>query len=147
MKKIIGTCLLSVVATIVFGQNVTWKFSATKTTGNNYQLLAVAAVPTGWHIYSSTTPEGGPVPTTFTFGKNPLVQLKGKVQEKGVLKTIHHKNFDVDVKYYADKVVFVQDVQVKSKAKTTVNGSVNYMICNDQQCLPPVTEKFAVELK
>jgi len=52
----------------------------------------------------------------------------------------------VDVKYFSGKVDFVQLVKVKGNAKTNVTGSVEFMVCNDKQCLPPATEKFSIAL-
>jgi thiol:disulfide interchange protein DsbD len=54
--------------------------------------------------------------------------------------------FGVDVKYFSGKVDFVQLVKLKSKAKTNFTGSVEFMVCNDQQCLPPATQKFSIAL-
>jgi thiol:disulfide interchange protein DsbD len=55
--------------------------------------------------------------------------------------------FGVDVKQFSNKVDFVQTVKIKGKAKTVLNGSVEFMTCNDHECLPPKTQKFSVALK
>ena len=47
----------------------------------------------GWHIYSQTTPEGGPVPTTIEFTKNPLVNLQGTAKETGKMEQRHEELF------------------------------------------------------
>jgi thiol:disulfide interchange protein DsbD len=99
-----------------------------------------------WHTYSQFTPDGGPVPTSFNFSKNPLFKLDGKVKENGNLIKKHEDVFGVDVKYFNGKVDFVQRVTVKGNARTNVTGSVEFMVCNDHQCLPPATEKFSIAL-
>src|ERR1700730_2796886 len=33
----------------------------------------VAKVDPGWHVYSLTTPKGGPIPTTVSLAENPAV--------------------------------------------------------------------------
>jgi thiol:disulfide interchange protein DsbD len=63
------------------------------------------------------------------------------------MQTVHDKNFDMDVKYYADKVSFTQLVKVKGGVKTNLSGEVNFMVCNDHECLPPSSSKFSVALK
>lgn len=146
MKKSILLAICTFFSLAMFAQKVNWTYKTVSKGNNTYAIVATAAVPAGWHIYSTATPEGGPVPTSFTFKKNPLVQTDGKVAEKGALQTTHDKNFGVDVKFYSNKVEFIQNVKVKGKVKTNVNGSVEYMICNDHQCLPPVTENFSVKL-
>ena len=149
MKKIITAVglLIFTLSAVNAQQKVTWTYSAKKLAGDKYELHITAQPPIGWHIYSQTTPDGGPVPTTFTFNKNPLLTLTGKVSEKGKLVTYYDKNFKVNVKYFDGKVEFVQNVVVKGKIKTNLTGEVESMICNDKQCLPPTTEKFAIAIQ
>ena len=56
------------------------------------------------------------------------------------------KNFNSVLKYYANKVVFVQKVKVKSSIATVVKGTVNFMVCNDRQCLPPRDVPFTINV-
>lgn len=146
MKKGLFAIICTFLSLSLFAQKVSWSYKTVKKSANLYEVIATASVPEGWHIYSSTTPAGGPVPTALTLKSNPLVSKMGAVKEKGQLHKIHDKNFGVDVKYYAGTVSFIQDVKVKGKVKTNLNGSVEYMICNDHQCLPPVTNNFSVKL-
>ncbi|HTN39419.1 MAG TPA: protein-disulfide reductase DsbD domain-containing protein, partial [Arachidicoccus sp.] len=67
--------------------------------------------------------------------------------EKGKLQTTHDKNFGVDVKYYSNKVVFTQLVKVKGNVKTNLTGKVNFMVCDDHECLPPSNAPFSVKLQ
>ena len=101
----------------------------------------------GWHVYSQHTPDGGPVPTSIQFAKNPLLTLNGTPKESGKKEQKFEDLFGVDVIQFSDKVVFVQKVEVKGKAKTTLTGSVEFMTCNDRECLPPTTQKFSIALK
>jgi thiol:disulfide interchange protein DsbD len=127
-------------------QKPSWTFSAKKLAGNQYELHMTATPPAGWHIYSQNTPEGGPIPTSFTFNNNALVTLSGKVKETGKTVKYFDKNFKVNVIYFEGKVDFVQVVTVKGKIKTNVSGEVESMICNDRTCMPPATEKFNIAL-
>ena len=126
---------------------VKWDYTAVKKSDNVYELKITATVAKPWHIYSQSTDKGGPVPTSFVFKKNPLVTVDGKLKENGKLETVHDKNFGVDVKYYSDKVAFVQTVKLKGKAKTSIAGTVEYMVCNDEKCLPPTKKSFDVKLQ
>ena len=149
MKKLTATLVLAFIAMVSFAQQnpVKWESTATKAGDNQYKVTVTATVPEPWHIYSQNTPDGGPVPTEFKFNKNPLVTLVGKTKEKGKLETTHDKNFGVDVKYYSDKVVFTQLVKVKGNIKTTFTGNVNFMVCDDHQCLPPSSQAISVKLQ
>jgi DsbC/DsbD-like thiol-disulfide interchange protein len=126
---------------------VKWTHSAKKLSTGKYELHMTANLEKGWHLYSQNTPDGGPVPTAFTFTKNPLVTLSGPVKETGKLETHFEKLFDVDVKQYSDKVDFVQTVTVKGNVKTNVAGNVKYMLCNDKECLPPKEVNFSIALQ
>jgi thiol:disulfide interchange protein DsbD len=127
-------------------QKIAWTYSAKKLADNQYEVRMTANPPIGWHIYSQFTPEGGPIPTSFSFNKNALTTLVGKVVEKGKLIKYYDKNFKVDVMYFEGKADFVQIIKVKGKLKTNLSGEVESMICNDKICMPPVTQKFNVLL-
>jgi thiol:disulfide interchange protein DsbD len=146
MKKIIFLVAMILFAGVVSAQKITWTYSAKKLAAGKYELHLVANPPLGWHIYSQTTPDGGPVPTTFTFNKNPLVTVTGAVKEKGKMVTYYDKNFKVNVKYFEGQVDFTQIVSVKAKIKTNITGEIESMICNDRTCMPPTTEKFTIAL-
>lgn len=126
---------------------VTWTFNAKKQSDKVYDVVITAALPQPWHIYSQATPEGGPVPTSFVFKTNPLITFSGSPKEVGKLKTDHDENFDIDVKYYADKIEFVQRVNLKFSVKTNVAGTIEYMVCNDVKCLPPTKVAFNIKLQ
>jgi hypothetical protein len=124
---------------------VKWTATSRKKAGG-YEVVLTATMPKPWHIYSQKTGEGGPVATSFKFSKNPLVSFDGDVKELGALKENYDKLFDTKVKYFGDKVDFVQAVKVKGNVKTNVNVTVEYMTCNDSQCLPPTKKTFNVSL-
>ena len=54
--------------------------------------------------------------------------------------------FDTKVKYFGEQVSFVQNVKVKGNIKTNVSVTVEYMTCDDSQCLPPTKKTFSVSL-
>ena len=122
---------------------VKWTTTSRKK-GESYEVVLTASLPKTWHIYSQKT--GGGIPTKFKFTKSPLLTFNGEVKELGKLKEEYDKNFDTKVKYYGDKVDFVQNVKVKNNVKTNVNVTVEYMTCDDSQCLPPTKKTFNVSL-
>jgi len=132
-KTIVALGLLVFTMSAVTAQKITWTYTAKKLTGDKYELHITAQPPVGWHVYSQTTPDGGPVPTSFTFNKNALLTLSGKVNEKGKLVTYYDKNFKVNVKYFEGKVEFVQTVAVKGKIndlqRQNLHATNNRKIC------------------
>ena len=125
---------------------VFWSFGSKKVADNRYKIALSADVQSPWHIYSQHTPDGGPVPTKITFNKNPLVIVESEVTESGKKVTKYEDVFDVNVIYFEGVVDFIQIVKLKTKAKTTITGKIEFMICNDQQCLPPAEVPFSIPL-
>ena len=148
MKKILLTCSIVLIGLQVMAQEnpVKWTFDSKKTAAGAYEIRLNATVPSPWHIYSQKTPKGGPIPTKIQFKVNPLVTLSGSVQEEGEVQKVFDKNFEVDVIYFAGDAKFLQTVKLKSAVKTRVQGSVEYMVCNDELCLQPVTVPFDILL-
>jgi thiol:disulfide interchange protein DsbD len=125
---------------------VSWTYEAKKKDDKTYDLVITATLPKPWHIYSQNTGDGGPVATSITFNVNPLITKQGKVVETGKLIKSYDENFKTNVLSYGDKVVFTQTIKLKTKAKTAVVGKVEYMVCNDNLCLPPTKKSFTIKL-
>ncbi len=149
MKKLFLVLLVVSCATLLNAQvknPVDWKFESIKK-GDNYEVVITAAVKKPWHIYSQNTGKSGPVPTSFSFSKNPLVTLDGKVEEEGKLEKVYDNAFKTEVLFYSNSVKFIQKIKVKAGVKTNISGTVEYMVCNDEQCLPPTKKPFTVTIK
>jgi Disulphide bond corrector protein DsbC len=149
MKYILSLC----VACMAFAFNsfsqiknpTTLAFSAIKK-GANYEVIIKATIAKPWHMYSQKTPSGGPLPTKISFNKNPLITIVGNTKEVGKLEKINDKNFGVDVLYFSNEVIFSQIVKVKAGVKTNITGTIEYMVCDDSQCLPPTKKPFDIKL-
>ena len=150
MKRILTATIFLLVSNILLAQiqnPVNWTATAKKIADKTYEIRLTANINNGWHIYSQTTPDGGPVPTSISFTKNPLFQLQGTAKEVGKLEQHNEPLFGVDLKQFSNKVDFVQVVKLKANVKTSADVAVEFMVCNDKQCLPPATKKFSVALK
>ncbi len=148
MKKIIAGMILLMFTGLVNAQinnPVIWSYSAKKIGDKTYEIHMTATITGNWHLYAQDAGEG-PEPTTFSFTKNPLITFDGKVKEVGKMEKSFDKNFNSVLKYYANKVDFVQKVKVRSSVATVVKGSVNFMVCNDRQCLPPRDVPFSINV-
>ncbi len=126
---------------------VNFTFQANKRAPGIYEIVITADIAKPWHMYSQTTPEGGPIPTKITFVKNPLIVKEGKLSEKGKLEKINDKVFGVQVFFYSGKVVYAQIVKVKGIVNTNISGTISYMVCDDTQCLPPTKKTFDIKLQ
>lgn len=149
MKKVIVICLTMFVALNVHAQRlnpVKWTFEAVKVSEKQYDIVFTANVEAPWHIYSQFVKKG-PVPTSIVFKKNALVQVKGSAKEVGKLEKHFDKNFGAEIAYFSNKVQFVQTINLRAASKTSVAGEVEYMVCNDERCLPPTKVPFEVAIQ
>ena len=147
MKKLFS------IATIIFSclflkaqDPVKWNFTAKKIDSKTYEIHLTALLEGEWHLYSQKTPDGGPDATEILFAKNPLLKFDGDVKEIGDLEEHFEPLFGVKVRQYSDKVSFVQVIKLKAAAKTNVSGTVNFMTCNDVQCIPTKKQAFSIKL-
>ena len=132
-------------ATAQIENPVKWSYTAKKISDKVYDVYVTATLSPKWHIYAQDAGEG-PEPTSLMFGKNPLIKLDGTVKEEGKIEKEYDENFKSVLKFYSNKVSFVQRVKLKSSVSTVIKGSINYMVCNDRKCLPPKEIPFAVKL-
>jgi DsbC/DsbD-like thiol-disulfide interchange protein len=149
MKNTILSMILVLSGLAAFGQPqnpVSWSWEAKKKTADTYEIVLTAELEKPWHIYSQNTGKGGPIPTAVAFKLNPLITKNGTVKELGKLEKNYDENFKTNVLYYSDKVQFVQVVKVKGGLKTNVSGTIEYMVCDDSRCLPPVKKSFDLKL-
>lgn len=126
-------------------KQVKWSYTAKKISENVYEVHMTATINGNWHMYSQDGGEG-PFSTTFTFTKNPLINFDGKVKEVGKVKKTYEEAFKSDVRYYEKSVNFVQTIKLRGNVKTNVTGKVEFMVCNDSQCLPPSEVEFSLSI-
>ncbi|MCK9219033.1 MAG: thioredoxin family protein [Bacteroidales bacterium] len=151
MKKVwIGLLALVLIPTCVFSQildPVKWSFKVEQSTPGEATLLLIAKIDKNWHLYSQGIPPNGPIPTTFTFNKTNAYQLMGKVMEP---KAIEERDVQFDnmlLKFFADKAIFKQRIKVLQSKDFVLTGIVNFMCCDDKQCLPPNDVEFSFQIK
>lgn len=124
---------------------VVWSYAAKKTGKNEATLYLKAVMEDGWHIYSQNIKDGGPVKTSFTFAPSKEYTKIGNTAEPKPI-TKFEQTFDMNVSYFEKTVIFQQKVKL-NKAITTVKGKLEYMVCNDSQCLPPTEVSFSIPVK
>ena len=145
MKKIVFLLLPAFIINISFGQilnPVKFSYSAVKKSNTQYEVHIKTAIDPKWHIYSIYNPDGGAQATALTFTNAKAI---GNPKEAGKLKTIFEQEFKVNQKYFEQNVDFIQTVKVEPRTKK-VSGTIEYMVCNDRQCLPPKTVAFDIAL-
>jgi hypothetical protein len=148
MKKLLFVAIAILFGTQLHAQILTpvkWSYGFKKLANNEAMVFMKATIDEGWHLYSQTVKEGGPVKTTFTFPASKTYTVVGKTVEPTPI-TRNEKVFNMDVSFFENSVIFQQKVKLKT-GQATVKGTLEYMTCNDKQCLPPETVEFSVAVK
>lgn len=128
---------------------VKWTTEVKRISETEAELIATAKIENKWHLYSTKATEGddpGPIPTTFTFEKTNDYELVGNIIEGKPIKE-HDPNFDMIVTYFAKSATFKQKIKINNKGIFRVVGNVNFMVCDDQKCLPPTDEELIFEIQ
>lgn len=121
---------------------VKWSYAAKKTSKTEAILYLKATIEDRWHIYSQNMADGGPVKTSFSFVSSKTYKLSGKTAEPKAI-TKFEKSFEMNVSYFEKSVIFQQKIKLTG-AKALVKGTLEFMVCDDQQCLPPETVEFSI---
>jgi thiol:disulfide interchange protein len=106
--------------------------------GSHVLAKLTGTIEDHWHVYSMTTPPGGPNPTTAKIADNPAVAGFQVYQAKPVRKL--DPSFGIDTETFSAEYVLLFDVELKKDAAAgaaDVAANVRYQSCNDTICLPP----------
>lgn len=125
---------------------VKWSFSKKQISPSEVQLIFKATIDKTWHLYSQEVIPDGPVPTSFNFEKSKDFQLVGKVTEPKAIQE-YDPNFDTILKYFANEAIFTQKIKVLSTKDFKIKGYLEFMCCDDKQCLQPTEVDFEFTIK
>lgn len=116
--------------------------------GGKLYLNLTATIQSGWHLYSPTTPPGGPIITTIKLAANPSIESYQIFRPQPVRKL--DPNFQIDTETYTGTARFIIEAVTSGAAAgpTELETSVRYQVCSDVKCLPPVrkSEKASVQI-
>ena len=106
--------------------------------GGKLYLNLMATVQSGWHLYSPTTPPGGPIVTTIKLTPNPSIESYQIFRPQPVRKL--DPNFQIETETYTGAARFIVEAVAAGSVIGTaqLETSVRYQVCSDVKCLPPV---------
>jgi len=124
---------------------VSWEFSFEKTGDKQYELIFTASIEANSHIYSMDIPDGGPIPTSFSFDTIPDYILVDNAYE--VTKPVEtlDEAFGFNIKTFSNKAEFRQKISAVSSS-FIVTGTVNFMACNNATCSPPKEVEYSINI-
>ena len=127
-------------------KQVSWTFAAKKIGDKKYEVKMTATIAGNYHLYAQIAGVEGPIPTSITFTPNPLLTMDGKPVEQGKKITKMEEAWGGKVNFSEKTGTFVQVVNAKTKAKTSLNGKIDFMVCDDELCLPPAEVPFKIAI-
>ena len=101
-----------------------------------------------WHLYSPTTPPGGPIPTRIELAENPAVASVKIYQRAPATK--FDPNFKIDTETYEGEATFLLEIRLAETAgagQAELTARVRYQLCTDKLCLPPVRKTASAAVK
>ena len=125
---------------------VKWKISCDENK-NNLVVTYAATIDDGWHIYDQNLPEGGPVSTQFVIEKSENLTAVGSVQSQQKPTEKFEDMFQMNLRWFEKNVSFHQTFKIKDINDYLLEGYVEYMACDNSNCLPPTKEPFHFEKK
>ena len=138
MKKIFSILLFLTISATSYSQiedPVKWTTKVIKTSDTEATLITKATIEKGWHLYSQSVPENGPLPTVFAYKSSENYNLIGSTEEeKG--HTVNDPVFEMVIKFFENKATFEQKINISEELKT-ITATVEFMVCDDEKCLPP----------
>ena len=148
MLKLAAIAVMSAMAGMVASaqDNEPVRFNVTKehVSANIVQVKFEAVIADGWHVYSTGLEEGGPVSASITMESSKNARPEGPLKAEGKEISAYDNMFGMDVRYFEDKVVFIQNFKVKG-SRFSAKGCLEYGACNDTMCLPPSSVEFTFD--
>jgi len=122
---------------------VTWKATYTDLPNNEGEIIFTATIEKKWHIYSQRPTDAGPIPTSFSVTASNDFTALGKVQEENAHEE-YVKAFEAKVFVFENQAIFKQKIKRTNKKVFIIKASLEFMTCNDSQCLPPKIVTFDI---
>ena len=163
MKKLIVFvfCMMfPFISTSQIEDPTSWSFDVEELGDGSYNLLANVKIDKGWHIYSQyKNPESFIVSTSFYFkdinGIKFIDSESEKVDFVDGFKVFFTEDNPIEkfvpiqeeiARYFEDNASFSQKVEVQDGI-TQIDAMYEFMVCDDQQCLPPEIVDITFSLK
>lgn len=146
MKKVLSFMLLLMIAWAAEAQILTpvkWEIKLEDSDSSVKTLLFSVKLDNGWHLYDMNLPEGGPISTSFNYETLKGVKTVGSPVPSKKATTVYDEQFEMNLSWYAHEVSFTQKLEITNPKAFKVEGYVEFMACNDENCLPPDKESFS----
>ena len=125
-------------------QPVKWSYSKEKINTNEYDIIIKATIEKGWILFAKESNKGGPLPLDIFFNPGKSYKLVGTLKNKKP-DIKYDPGFKMNLSYYSNEVEFRQRIKLLDKS-AIVTPSIEFMTCDNKQCLPPISEKASIKI-
>ncbi|MDR1223379.1 MAG: thioredoxin family protein [Tannerella sp.] len=110
------------------------------------EIVFKADIESGWHLYDMNL-QGGPVSTSISFEVLQGAETVGDAVASVRPTEIFDKQFNMNIRWFEHTVTFTRKIKITDFRKFRLSGEVEYMVCNDETCLPPERVPFSFDRK
>jgi len=136
--------LMALVAGAQIYEPVKWSHELKITGKTTGEIIHKAKIDDNWHLYGLKLPPNGPRPTRFVYETMENATKLGEISSTSKLLEVYDKNFSMNLSWYAKEAVFIQKITFTDASKISIEGYVEYMVCDDERCLPPAEDFFSL---
>ena len=122
---------------------IKWTTSLDKVSASEVVVKLSASIEDGWHLYGFDLPEGGPASTVVDFSTLEGVERIGGITPSVAPVDKVDMIFHLKLNWWESDVTLSQRFKVTGDNGYKIAGTVSFMGCNDQTCLPPQKEEFS----
>ena len=123
---------------------VSWDFSQKQISETEVELTFKASIDDHWHMYSQFI-EDDIIATKFTFFYEGDTIVSKPSEGKSIEQ--YEPLWEMTLRYFEHEAIFKQRITVNSKSNIELGGYVDFMVCDESQCLPPDYSEFSFTIK
>lgn len=121
---------------------VQWSFELNQINDAMLDVVFTAQIEEPWYLYDINLPEGGPVSTAVHYDQLENCSLEGALRNVSKAQAYYEAVFEMDLRKHSKTAVFAQKIRINDPTAYVIEGYVEFMACNNENCLPPEQVEF-----
>lgn len=149
MKKILVFLVLLMTYFVSSAQvkdHASWHYSIERINNQTLQIVARVKLDSGWHIYATDMEDGGPQKTVISLKPDRAFSNSTTGKDSGRIISKYDSSFHISLRYFPDAAVFKKIITVTDTSGFDLKGSILYMLCTEEVCLPPAEMAFSMPI-
>ncbi|MFK7812264.1 MAG: protein-disulfide reductase DsbD family protein, partial [Maribacter sp.] len=135
MRYLVFSLILFFSTLSIFGQSddepVLWSQVWNKISDTEYELVMTAKIAEEWHIFSQFTPEGGSIPSQFTYTNvGADYELVGATSESETTSK-YEEVFEIEEVFFIKEAVFKQKIKLLKPDVRQIDVNIWYQVCKE----------------